>query len=63
MSKKVKAKQNLAKDVETTKASTFTTEQLALMLNKQYQQLMEAQNNIREINSELRQRETNDGLK
>ncbi len=54
--RKPKAKDNKAVDVEKKTSKELTSEQLALMLNQNYQQMMAIQNNIREINAELEKR-------
>lgn len=56
---KVKAKQNKASNVETRQISDMSSEELGLLLNQQYQQFMNIQTNIREINLELSKRKQN----
>ena len=54
-SKKVKASRNKAADVETGKQ--LSSEELAFNLNQNYAQLIQAQANIRAINTELEKRQ------
>ena len=58
---KVKATENVAQAVETNQVQLkdMSSEELALALNGQYNQLMQAQANIQNINTEL-QRRTNE---
>ena len=59
---KVKATENVAQAVETNQnvqLKDMSSEELALALNGQYNQLMQAQANIQNINTEL-QRRTNE---
>ena len=55
-SKKVKASRNKAADVEQ-KGTQQSTEELAFSLNQNYAQLIQAQANIRAINTELEKRQ------
>ena len=56
MAKKVKATQNTAAKVET-KQPQQTSEELAFLLNQNYANIMQAQQNIMAINKELERRQ------
>ena len=55
--KKVMASQNKAKMIEKQSPSPQSSEELAFLLNQNYQQVMQAQANIQVINRELERRQ------